>query len=193
VIKHAVEALLAGQIVVIPTDTVYGIAALPEIPTAVRAVFRAKARTEDKPLPILAAGADDLAEVAVLNARARKVAERFWPGPLTLVLPRAPGFTHDLGGDAHATVAVRVPDSAIALEILQATGPLAVTSANLSGHPPATTLSAAHGALGHAVDVFIDGGICDGGASSVVALVDTLSLMRAGPIELDAIVRVLRS
>ncbi|MGH2729749.1 MAG: L-threonylcarbamoyladenylate synthase [Actinomycetota bacterium] len=192
-IKRAVEALLAGHVVVIPTDTVYGIAALPEIPAAVQAVFRAKGRTADKPLPVLAASASDLADVAILNERGKKLAERFWPGPLTLVLPRAPAFIHDLGGNEGATVAVRVPDNVITFELLQATGPLAVTSANLSGHPPATTLRAARAALGGAVEVGIDGGTCDGAPSSVVRLVDGPVEMRAGPIALDAIEKALRN
>jgi L-threonylcarbamoyladenylate synthase len=199
VIKRAVEALLAGHVVVIPTDTVYGIAALPEIPAAVQAVFRAKGRTEDKPLPVLAAAADDLTEVVVLDARVHKLAERFWPGPLTLVLPRASGFTHDIGGggnvggDERATVAVRVPDHAVALELLQATGPLAVTSANLSGHSPATTMAAARAAFRDVVEVGVDGGTCDGLPSSVVSLVRDPELLRAGPITIGDIKKAFRS
>jgi L-threonylcarbamoyladenylate synthase len=187
VLKRAVEALVAGRPVVIPTDTVYGIAALPEVPGAVDAIFRAKGRPEEKPLPVLAAGVEDLVEVAVLDDRARKLADRFWPGPLTIVLARTPGFTHDLGGGEKDTVGVRVPAYEIALELLGYTGPLAVTSANRSGDEPATTVTAARAALGSEVEVYVDGGVCNGASSTVVSLVSELQILREGPVTLDEI------
>lgn len=186
-LKRAVEALVAGRPVVIPTDTVYGIAALPEVPGAVDAIFRAKGRPEEKPLPVLAAGVEDLVEVAVLDDRARKLADRFWPGPLTIVLARTPGFTHDLGGGEKDTVGVRVPAYEIALELLGYTGPLAVTSANRSGDEPATTVTAARAALGSEVEVYVDGGVCNGASSTVVSLVSELQILREGPVTLDEI------
>jgi L-threonylcarbamoyladenylate synthase len=181
-LEAALGALDAGQAIVIPTDTVYGVAARPEVPGAVAAIFRAKGRPEEKPLPVLAADQHAAHAVAELDERALALAERFWPGPLTIVLPRAAGFEWDLGGRAEGTVAVRVPAHEVALQLLRASGPLAVTSANLSGHPPATTVAAARAALGTDVSVFLDGGTCDGLPSTVVSLVGKTSVLREGAI-----------
>lgn len=191
-IRRAQEELDAGNLVVIPTDTVYGIAARPDDPAAIAAVFAAKGRPSDKPLPILAATLSDLDRVALLGDVARRAA-RHWPGPLTLVVPRAPGFDPDLGGapgewaqsrQSHA-VAVRVPACELALELLRRTGPLAVTSANLSGDRPATTVAEARAALGGKVRAYLDGGVCAGRPSTVVSLVDEIELLRAGPIPFE--------
>ncbi len=185
-IRRAQEELNDGNLVVIPTDTVYGIAARPDDPAAIAAVFAAKGRPSDKPLPILAATLSDLDRVALLGDLARRAA-RHWPGPLTLVVPRAPGFDFDLGGAPGGGaqsqgVAVRVPACEVALELLRTTGPLAVTSANLSGDRPATTVAEARAALGGKVRAYLDGGLCAGRPSTVVSLVGELELLRAGPI-----------
>jgi L-threonylcarbamoyladenylate synthase len=194
-ILRAREELDAGRLVVIPTDTVYGIAARPDDPAAIAAVFAAKGRPSEKPLPILAATASDLDDVAQLGDRARRAA-RHWPGPLTLVVPRAPGFDVDLGGEPGGSgrsqaVAVRVPASEVALELLRASGPLAVTSANLSGDPPATTVLEARAALGAKVRAYLDGGVCSGQPSTVVSLVGEIELLRAGPIPFGQLVQEL--
>ena len=190
-IPDALAALRRGRPVVLPTDTVYGIAALPCIPGAVRAVFEAKGRPEDKALPVLGASLRDLSHVVRVSPAAERLAGRFWPGPLTLVLPRAPGWTHDLGGDRRDTVAVRVPRSATALELLGASGPLAVSSANRSGRPPAATVAAARAALQPAVEVFLDGGRLQGSPSTVVDLTRRPTVLRTGTITEEEIVEAL--
>jgi L-threonylcarbamoyladenylate synthase len=186
-IARAVGALEAGKPIVLPTDTVYGVAALPGVPGAVDALFRIKERREGKPIAILAGGLAAMAGIGVIDAGARSLGERFWPGPLTLVLPRAPGFEIDLGGGTG--VGVRVPDCAPALDLLGLTGPLAVTSANRSGEKPATTVAEARDAFGAAVDVYIDGGKCDGLPSTVVSLLGLApEILRPGPIDVEEII-----
>jgi L-threonylcarbamoyladenylate synthase len=182
-LDRAVAALESGSIVVVPTDTVYGIAALPRIARAIEAIFEAKGRPEDKPLPVLGASVADLAAIVEFDDRAQKLARRFWPGPLTLVLPRAPGFEADLGGTGATSVGVRVPAFDLALTLLGRTGPLAVTSANKSGEAPATTAEAARRALGDAVEVVIDGGRRGGVPSTVLSLVDEPAIIRRGPLD----------
>jgi L-threonylcarbamoyladenylate synthase len=178
----ALEALDAGELVVIPTDTVYGIAAAL-MPDAIAKVFEVKGRPRDKPLPVLGASSLQLGRVATLDDRARQLADAYWPGPLTLVLPRASGFEIDLGRAGDASVAIRVPDHALAHLVLERSGPVAVTSANLSGEAPATTVEEAREWLGDRVGAYLDGGRCEGAEpSTVLSLTDGPELMRAGPI-----------
>ena len=186
-LERAVEELQGGSVVVVPTDTVYGLAALPEDPAAVQWVFELKRRPDHKSLPVLAADPRALETVVEIGPSARALAERFWPGPLTLVLPRATGFDHDLGAGSASTVAVRVPAHEVALSLLELTGPLAVTSANLSGEPPATTTQEARAAFGDAIPLYLEGGTCSGGASTVVSFDEGLSILRPGPISEDEI------
>lgn len=181
-LQEALAALAAGQAIVLPTDTVYGVGASPAQPDAVASIFRAKGRPEDKALPVLGADIAALQEVAVFEERAARLARRFWPGPLTLVLPRAAGFRHDLGGSDDATIAVRIPAFDPTLELLSESGPLAVTSANRSGEPPAATVEDARVALGHAIDVFLDGGRVGGAPSTVVSLVGAPAVLREGAL-----------
>jgi L-threonylcarbamoyladenylate synthase len=188
-IDKAVAALESGLIVILPTDTVYGIGALPRLPHAIEAVFRAKGRPEDKPLPVLGASLSDLAAIVDFDSRARDLAGRFWPGPLTLVLPRAAGFDADLGGSAASGVGVRVPGLDLALNLLERSGPLAVTSANKSGEPPATTAEEARHAV--AAEVVLDGGVCDGVPSTVLSLVGEPRIARPGSLD-EQVWRVLR-
>lgn len=189
-IDAVVGALRRGGLVVIPTDTVYGVAALPKARGAVVAIFAAKDRPMDRPIPILGAGVDDLSEVAGFDANAQTLARRFWPGPLTLVLPRSASWPFYLGGDSTDSVAVRAPAHDVARNVLTHTGPLAVTSANLSGEPPATTLEMARASLGEAVALYIEGGTCDAPASTVVSLIGELKLLRRGAISLTDIQNV---
>ncbi|MDQ3955366.1 MAG: L-threonylcarbamoyladenylate synthase [Actinomycetota bacterium] len=182
------DALGAGHVAVIPTDTVYGLAGLPTNPGAVARIFSLKGRLQDKPLPVLGNGVIQLEAVARFDDLALRLAEAFWPGPLTIVLPRAPGFAADLGGSQPDTVAVRVPDRELCLSLLGATGPLAVTSANLSGRPPATTAEQARG-LFDSIPV-LDGGACDGSPSTIVSLVGSPKILRSGPLE-KAVVQAL--
>jgi L-threonylcarbamoyladenylate synthase len=181
-IEDALAALRAGYPVVIPTDTVYGIAALFDAPGAVAAVFAAKGRPSDRPLPVLGDGLAALQRVAIFDGRAEALAGRFWPGPLTIVLPRAAGFDVDLGGDATGSVAVRVPAHDGALELLRRGGPLAVTSANRSDKSPALTLDDARTALGNSVAVYLDGGRLSGRPSTIVSLLGELTMIRDGEL-----------
>ncbi|HEY7876038.1 MAG TPA: L-threonylcarbamoyladenylate synthase, partial [Actinomycetota bacterium] len=123
-----------------------------------------------------------LEAVARFDERARHVAASIWPGPLTIVLPRAPGFDADLGGTSPGTVAVRVPAHPLALEFLAQTGPLGVTSANLSGAPPLTTAEEAEQLFGSKVGV-LDGGACKGQPSTVLDLASTPRVLRAGAVD----------
>lgn len=182
-------ALAAGEVAILPTDTVYGLAASPRAPAAIARVFALKGRPGDKALPVLAASLDDLASVAVITPAAAAVARRFWPGPVTIVVERAAGFDPDLGGPGDGTVAVRIPDCKPALEVLAAAGPLAVTSANRSGAPPATTADGARAAFGDAVVHVLDGGTSAGTPSTVVSLVGGPRLLRSGALDPDSVLR----
>lgn len=175
----------------VPTDTVYGLAAHLDHPEAVAAIFAAKGRPPEKPLPVLGTGVDQLSDVAVFDDRARRLAERFWPGPLTMILPRSAGFDADLGGGETRTVGVRVPKEPRVLELLRLTGPLAVTSANRSGDPEATTVEEARLALGDRPAAYLDGGRCVGTPSTIVYLAGERRLLREGPIPSDLVVQIL--
>jgi tRNA threonylcarbamoyl adenosine modification protein (Sua5/YciO/YrdC/YwlC family) len=187
----ALRELRAGRPIVLPTDTVYGIAALPGERGAVDAVFAAKGRPDDKPLPVLGATVRQLESIAWLDASARALARAFWPGPLTLVVPRARGLSWRLGAGAADTVAVRVPRCPIALRVLEQSGPLAVSSANRSGRRPATTAAEARSAFDTAVRVYLDGGRRDGVPSSVVSLIDGPRVLRSGAIAESDVTRAL--
>lgn len=170
-----------------PTDTVYGLACLPSLPSAVARIFALKGRRNDRALPVLGANAEALADVASFDDRAVDLARRFWPGPLTLVLPRSEGFTFYLGGDTPDSVAVRVPQNEAALELLNAAGPLAVTSANLSGHPPVATVKEADAIFGSEVSIYIDGGESRGVPSTIVSLIGDSLILREGAVSEDEI------
>jgi L-threonylcarbamoyladenylate synthase len=187
VIARTAGELARGQVVVVPTDTVYGLAARPDRPEAVTQIFELKGRSDNKPLPVLGASVESLTEVVSFDARVLLLAVRFWPGALTLVLPRAAGFTHDLGTDKRGSVAVRVPQSETMLDLLAVAGPLAVTSANRSGEPPALTVDDARRVFGDSVSSYVDGGSCSGEPSTVVSLVGDLLVLRTGPISEDEI------
>jgi tRNA threonylcarbamoyl adenosine modification protein (Sua5/YciO/YrdC/YwlC family) len=175
------RSLANGAVAIIPTDTVYGIAASLEEPGAVERIFELKGRPASKPLPVLGASLDALRTIAVFDTEAEALARKHWPGPLTLVLERAPGFDVDLGGDASATVAVRVPDRGVTLELLEITGPLAVTSANRSGEEPASTPAEALAAFGLDVPLLDDGPLA-GEVSTVLSLASGRTILREGAI-----------
>lgn len=190
-VDEVVEALGSGALVVLPTDTVYGIAASLGSPNAIEAIFVAKGRPPDKPIPVLGADVEQLSSIAVFDDRSRALAARFWPGPLTMILPRAEGFEVDLGGDEHRTVGVRVPKQPRVLEILKMTGPLAVTSANRSGTKEAITLEEARAVFGDEVAAYVDGGRCVGIPSTIVFLVGERRLLREGPIPSAQVLQML--
>jgi L-threonylcarbamoyladenylate synthase len=178
----ALAALRAGAAVVVPTDTVYGVAARFDAPDAIACVFSLKDRPLDKPIPVLAARVEDLESIVATGPGLTALARRFWPGPLTVVTPRAVGFTHDLGGGADS-VGVRVPADDLARALRASAGPLAVTSANRSGEPPAVTVAEARAIFGDAVAAYVDGGPRKGTPSTVVSLVGSPRLLRGGPID----------
>lgn len=182
------DVLRAGKLVVYPTDTVYGLGALIQDDEPIRRLYRAKGRGAEKAIPILLSGLEDLPLVAIdPPAMALALAERFWPGALTLVVPRRHGLPESLSTDA--TIGVRVPDHRFAQSLLKVAGPLATTSANPSGaESPLTPDEVLHG-LGGGFDLLLDGGRTTGGRSSTV--VDctgaTPRVVRPGPISLEDI------
>lgn len=164
----AERALRAGQLVGLPTDTVYGLAADAFRTGAADRLFAAKRRPRDVDLPVLVAGEDQARELATgIPDVAFRLMERFWPGALTLVLPRDPEVVADLGDD-EATIGLRCPDHDVALELCRRVGPLATTSANLHGQPTATTAQEVADLFGSAVPVVLDGGTCAGSPSTVL-------------------------
>lgn len=193
-LRVAEEALAAGEIVVFATDTVYGLASRPDILGATDRLFETKRRSRDLALPVLAAAPESAAGVAVFDARAWALAGRFWPGALTMVLPRAPrALDWDLGAE-HETVGVRIPEHAVALALLARTGPLAVTSANRSGEPTPTTCDGIRALLGDQVAVYLCSEVAPGGiSSSIVDLTQAgARILREGSINPDTILDVLR-
>jgi L-threonylcarbamoyladenylate synthase len=156
-IALAAAAVAAGQLVVLPTDSVYGLGADPTLPAAVDRVFAAKGRPRDLSLPVLVAGLAHVDRIAVLDARARRAIAALWPGAVTLVLRRKPAVSWDLGR-ANDTLALRMPDHRVALDLLTQTGPLAVTSANRSGRPTPADCAEVAEILGDAVSVYLDAG-----------------------------------
>jgi L-threonylcarbamoyladenylate synthase len=183
-IASAAAAIAEGMIVGVPTDTVYGIAADPFSEEAVRALFLAKDRPEVMPIPILVADIEQAARIGLLNDTARTAATVHWPGALTLVVPRANGLPSWVGHPESASVGIRVPNHPITLALLEAAGPLAVTSANRSGYPPAADHGTARAALGPSIAVYLEGGGAGGAASTVVDLTGLEpQVLRSGPVE----------
>ena len=164
----AVTAVLNGELVVLPTDTVYGIGADAFSPTAVTRLLAAKGRGRDMPPPVLV-GTVRAASALVedLGPDGQRLIDEFWPGGLTIVCRAARTLSWDLG-DSKGTVAIRMPEDAVALDLLRETGPMAVSSANLSGSPSATTAAEARDQLGEAVSVYLDGGTVTGGVASTI-------------------------
>jgi L-threonylcarbamoyladenylate synthase len=151
----AVEALARGELVVLPTDTVYGLAARPELPEATARLFEAKGRSRDLTLPVLVADRDGAGLAGSLDERALLLAERFWPGPLTLVVERTEASAGWDLGDDRGTIGLRVPDHDRTRALLAETGPLAVTSANRSGEPTPPDCDGVRAVLWDAVTVYV--------------------------------------
>ncbi|MFD1721682.1 L-threonylcarbamoyladenylate synthase [Amnibacterium endophyticum] len=192
--REARAAIARGDLVVMPTDTVYGIAADAFQPAAVQALLDAKGRGRQAPPPVLVPNRSTLDALAEQVPEAvNRLADAFWPGALTIVLPARATLVWDLG-ETGGTVALRMPDDRIALELLAETGPLAVSSANLTGQPAATTAQDALGMLGDAVDVYLDAGSTPGALPSTIidatGLVDgtgPLVVLREGAILAEAL------
>lgn len=186
--RRARQAIGRGELIVMPTDTVYGLAADAFSPTAVHRLLTAKGRGREQPPPVLVASTAALTALAeTVPEPVQRLVDEFWPGGLTVVLPSQPSLSWDLG-ETHGTVAVRMPDLRVVLELLEETGPLAVSSANLTGKAAAVDVDAARSMLGDDVVVYLDNGPSATGVPSTI--VDATSLVRPGGD--DARVRVLR-
>jgi len=186
-ITAAAAAVAQGDLVVLPTDTVYGIGADAFSAEAVARLLMAKGRGRDMPVPVLIGSVRTLDGIATaIPDVARDLVAAFWPGPLTVICHQQPTLMWDLG-ETRGTVAVRMPLHAVALELLRATGPLAVSSANLSGQDPATTAAEAEEQLGDWVEVYLDGGATSDARPS--SIIDVTSghprLLRVGAVSAD--------
>jgi tRNA threonylcarbamoyl adenosine modification protein (Sua5/YciO/YrdC/YwlC family) len=188
-IAAAGAAIRRSELVVLPTDTVYGIAADAFSPAAVNLLLAAKGRGRNMPVPVLVSSRAMLdAVVSEVTDAAGLLVEAFWPGALTLVLRETPHLAWDLG-EARGTVAVRMPDHPLTTALIEQTGPLGVSSANRSGQEPATTAMAARLQLGASVAVYLDGGPSEASIpSSIVDLTgEAPRLLRAGAVGADAL------
>jgi tRNA threonylcarbamoyl adenosine modification protein (Sua5/YciO/YrdC/YwlC family) len=198
--RLARAAIGRGELVVIPTDTVYGVAADAFNPAAVQRLLDAKGRGRQSPPPVLVPGIPTLAALAErVPDEVDALVRAFWPGGLTIVLPASPSLVWDLG-ETKGTVALRMPKDTIALELLSETGPLAVSSANLTGRPAARTAAEAEAMLGDSISVYLDGGEAGSGyervegkdssstivdATALAAGVGGLRILRHGVISVD--------
>lgn len=191
-VAAAARAIRNGKLIVLPTDTVYGIGADAFTADAVAALLAAKGRGRDMPVPVLVGAPTTLAGVAVTDKTIDALVEAFWPGGLTLICRQQPSLRWDLG-DTGGTVAVRMPDHEVAIEVLKTTGPLAVSSANVTGHPPAQSATEARDQLGESVAVYLEAGLTDSDTPSTIVDVtgEMPRVLRQGAIglaELQAVV-----
>ena len=187
-IAHALEVLQAGGLVAFPTDTVYGVGALAFDAPAVESIYTAKNRPVEKAIPILLGGPEDLVKVtADIPSIAAKLAARFWPGALTLVVPKHPKLPDVVSSTP--TVGVRVPDHPVARALLRAAGPMAVTSANISGEANLKTAEDVNLQLNGRIPLILDGGETPGGVPSTVVncLGTEPVILREGPITMKDI------
>jgi L-threonylcarbamoyladenylate synthase len=192
-IASAVGALKGGRLIVMPTDTVYGIGADAFDNTAVSALLAAKGRGRDMPVGVLVGSWHTIEGlVYTMPDGARELIRAFWPGALSLVVAQAPTLQWDLG-DARGTVMLRMPLHPVAIELLREVGPMAVSSANVSGKPPAVDAAEARGQLGDLIDVYLDAGPSQQqAASTIVDLTGTTPrILRTGPVSVARIAGVL--
>lgn len=192
-VAAGIAKLDEGGLVAFPTDTLYALGADATNDRAVERVFAVKGRQEGKPLPLFVSSVEMAEKIATLDAQARLLAGRFWPGALTLVLPKRPAF-RSLALDGGDTVALRIPDHPIARGIVEGLGrPVTATSANLSGGPDPVTTAVVASQLGAAVDLIIEGGACPAGVSSTIVdcTGEPPAILREGAIAKGAIERVL--
>ena len=187
-VARCARLLADGGVAAIPTDTLYGLAASVRAPDAVARVLRIKRRNPGGGVPILVESAAQAADIAELSPDAQRLAQAFWPGAVTLVLPARPGVDRRLLGPDE-TVGVRVPASAIVRDLVRRVGaPLTGTSANEHDEPPPMTAQAANEAVGHLVDLVLDGGPGGGAPSTVLDLArDPPRILRAGAVDAPAI------
>ena len=192
-VQVAAAAVRRGEIVVIPTDTVYGVGADAFNGAAVSALLAAKGRGRDMPVPVLVGSWHTIDGLAMsVSSSMRNLVHAFWPGALSLVVRQAPSVQWDLG-DARGTVMLRMPLHPVAIELLREVGPMAVSSANISGRPPAVNVGDARQQLGDLVDVYLDGGPAAQQAASTI--LDLTSpeprILRSGPVSAERIAEVL--
>lgn len=192
-LRQAAYAVRRGDLVVLPTDTVYGIGADAFTPAAVTALLAAKGRGRDMPVPVLVGSWHTIDGLAMsVSTPMRNLVRAFWPGALSLVVRQAPSVQWDLG-DARGTVMLRMPLHPVAIELLREVGPMAVSSANISGRPPAVNVGDARQQLGDLVDVYLDGGPAAQQAASTI--LDLTSpeprILRSGPVSAERIADVL--
>ena len=182
-LSRALQVLKEGGMVAFPTDTVYGLGASAYHAQAIARIYKAKGRSRENPIPILLANMQELSRVTLSPPpMARRLAKRFWPGPITLIVWRKPTLPDEISPSS--TVGVRVPDHPVALTLLTIAGPLAVTSANKSGDPIARTASEVLEGFGGDIDLILDGGMTPGGEPSTVVDCTRASpqILREGPI-----------
>ncbi len=186
-LEEAAAAVRSGELVVLPTDTVYGVGADAFLPAAVEALLAAKGRDRSMPVPVLVSSPAMLdALVDKMPDTAAALTQVFWPGALTLVVRHTAHLVWDLG-DSRGTVAVRMPADELAQDLISRTGPLAVSSANRTGHDAATTAMDARLQLGAAVAVYLDGGSSGGSVASTIIDVtgERPRVLRAGALDID--------
>jgi L-threonylcarbamoyladenylate synthase len=193
-IASAVEALKAGEAIVFPTETFYGVGVDAMNPRALDRLFELKRRDPDKPVALIAADIEMVMRIVKeVPPAARRLAQVFWPGPLTMVLPARPELSPALT-NREGSVGIRVSSHPIALELARRLGaPLTATSANLAGEPPARTLAQAWSAFGTAIAAYVDGGTLDGSLASTVITFEgrRIRILRAGAVPEDRLNRAL--
>jgi L-threonylcarbamoyladenylate synthase len=191
-IPRAIEILKTGGLVAFPTDTVYGVGALAFDGKAVESIYIAKERPVEKAIPILIGDSDELEKVGMdIPDSAHRLASRFWPGPLTILVPKRANLPEAVS--AISTIGVRVPDHDIARTLLRAAGPMAVTSANISGKQSPVTAEEVFEQLAERIKLIIDGGKTPGGVPSTLVDCTTpeLKVLREGPISLQELLSAL--
>ena len=192
-VSAAADAVRAGRCVVLPTDTVYGIGCDAFNNDAVATLLATKHRGPDMPVPVLVGSWVTIQGlVREFSETAKTLVEAFWPGGLSVVVPEAPSLPWNLG-DTRGTVLLRMPNQPLALELLQETGPMAVSSANISGNPPATTAAEAKAQFGDTVGVYLDGGPAAAGEPSTIIDISKPRpvILREGAIPVERIGEVL--
>jgi tRNA threonylcarbamoyl adenosine modification protein (Sua5/YciO/YrdC/YwlC family) len=184
-VSAAARAIKRGELVGVPTDTVYGLAADPYDEAALEKLYSLKGREENKPIAILVASLEQGLLLGAMSDRALDLADKYWPGPVTLVVPRLDTAPQWLGDLSKRTIGLRCPDHPVALELLEMTGPLAVTSANLSSDDPTQSAADARATFGDEVLTYLEGPAGGGAPSTLVDLTHPAeTVLRRGPITL---------
>ena len=182
-LQLAVTAISNNEIVGIPTETVYGIGVNPTSQTAVNKIFELKERNEDKPLSILISSFYDIHKLGVVST-IPEVVELYWPGPLTIIVETTLEFSDGVGTKSTNTIGIRVPDNDLAIELLKITGPLAVTSANISGNEDVKSDVDAQNIFGDAIKHYIKGEALHGSGSTIIDLrEEDVRILREGPLK----------